>query len=133
MDLHNLGDGTSFLRNPHLARLAHKAHLVERLGTGVQLIFDSCKEAGLRPPKYVEGNDLVKLIFYLEKETKEKQSSPESDVIAFLKLHKEMSIQDAMNILQVSRNTATRMLNKFIEQGMVVRTGKGPSVRYKLS
>lgn len=99
----------------------------------MQLIFDSCKEAGLRPPIYFEGNDLIKIRFYLEKELRTHPSSPEETVILFLQLNKEISIQDAMNILEVSPNTATRMLNKLIEDRKIIRTGKGPSVRYKLT
>jgi hypothetical protein len=35
VDLNNLGDGTTYLRNPTIARIAHKIELVEKLGSGV--------------------------------------------------------------------------------------------------
>jgi len=120
------------LRNPHLARLARKAGLVEKLGSGIQLIFSSCKEAGLQAPVYSEGNDIVKLRLYLEKRQEQESFSAEERLFSLLKMQGEVSIQEAAVILQVSRNTATRTLNRFIAQGRLQRKGKGPAVRYFL-
>ncbi len=33
VDVNNLGDGTTYLRNPHLVMLARKMKLVEKLGS----------------------------------------------------------------------------------------------------
>ena len=129
VDLNNLGDGTTFLRNPHIARLAHKIGLVEKLGSGIRLIFDSCKKAELKQPVYQEGNDTVKITFYFEKETT-KNSTDEELIFSLIKTQKELSIQDICQTLKISRNTATRKMNLFVEEKKLVRTGKGPSVRY---
>lgn len=130
VDLENLGDGTTFLRNPHIARLAHRLGLIEKLGSGIRLIFDSCKNAGLKAPQYTEGADTVKVTFYFERIRQAEQSDEE--VIHFLiEKQNEITIQDVINNLQVSRNTATRKLNKLVKEKKVIRMGKGPAVRYR--
>ncbi len=164
VDLENLGDGTTFLRNPHIARIAHRMGLVEKLGSGIRLIFDSCEEALIKKPTYHEGNDTVTITFYFEKIQQEKsaigltltsstkmslensiksevspvevkpivkKSSDEDLIFALLGKQGTLSIQDIMQALNVSRNTATRKLTPFIKEQKIIREGKGPSVRYR--
>ncbi len=130
VDLDNLGDGTTFLRNPHIARLSHRIGLVEKLGSGIRLIFDSCKEAHLKEPTYQEGNDSVKITFYFE-QVSDVVKSDEELILSLIKTQGELSIQDVLHTLKISRNTATRKLNKLVKEGKLVREGKGPSVRYR--
>jgi ATP-dependent DNA helicase RecG len=130
VDLENLGDGTTFLRNPHIARIAHRMGLVEKLGSGIRLIFDSCKEAGLKQPKYEEGTDSVKITFYYE-HVKQAGQSDEDAIFSLKKNQNELTVQDVIQYLNVSRNTATRKLNKLVEEKKLIRLGKGPAVRYR--
>ncbi|MCH9634427.1 MAG: hypothetical protein S4CHLAM7_11780 [Chlamydiae bacterium] len=132
VDVNHLGDGTTFLRNPNIARLARKLGLVEKMGTGIRLIFDSCKKAGLRIPEFHEEGDFVKLIFFVQP-SKHPQTSDEESILELAKIRTDLSISEIMNYLGVSRNTATRKLNLLIVQKKLIRTGKGPSVRYNLA
>lgn len=66
VDLKQLGDGTTFLCNPNIANLARKWGLVEKMGTGIRLIFDSCQKAGLKPPQFHEEGDFVKVVFFFQ-------------------------------------------------------------------
>ncbi len=129
VDLENLGDGITYLRNPHIARIAHKIRLVEKLGSGIRLIFDSCKKAGIVPPQYQEGGDFVKIIFNFEP-SRLPQQSDEDAILSFVKLRGEISIGDVTHLLKISRNTATRKLNNLILQEKLIRIGKGPSVLF---
>ncbi len=130
VDLGNLGDGTTFLRNPHITRMAHRMGLVEKMGSGIRLIFDSCMEAHVKQPVYQEGSDAVKITFYFEPIFQEKQSEEEV-IFSLIKVRGKLSIQDVMASLGISRNTATRKLNKFIKEKRIIREGSGPSVRYR--
>lgn len=130
VDLDNLGDGTTFLRNPHIARIAHRMGLVEKLGSGIRLIFDSCKNAGLKPPQYTEGGDTVKVTFYFEQARQVEQSDEEA-ILSLIKKQRELSISEVIKYLEVSRNTATRKLNNLVNEDKLIRVGKGPSVRYR--
>lgn len=63
-DINNLGDGTTYLRNPNIAKIARRSGYMEKLGTGINLIFESCRTAKLKAPEFIEGSDSVKVIFY---------------------------------------------------------------------
>ncbi|HEV2523599.1 MAG TPA: RNA-binding domain-containing protein, partial [Gammaproteobacteria bacterium] len=43
VDINNLGDGTTYLRNPIIAKIARKLGHMEQLGTGISLIMASCR------------------------------------------------------------------------------------------
>ena len=132
MDIKNLGDGTTCLRNPHLAQLARRLHLIEKLGTGIRLIFDACQKMGIKRPDYVENGDFVKVIFSFSPNTEE-INTDEEKIIKLLLIRGKLSVSDVVNLLGVSRNTATRKLNHLIEKKLIRREGKGPAVRYSKS
>lgn len=131
VDIENLGDGTTYLRNPHLTKIARRMKLIEKLGTGIKLILDECAAAGLKKPTFNEDGDFFKLTFSFEPDLNQTDSDEEK-ILKLLKFHEEATINQVMDALNVSRNTATRKLNKLIESGLIMREGKGPAVRYVL-
>lgn len=129
IDIDNIGDGTTYLRNPHLMRLARHLGLVEKLGTGVRLIFRSCEEAGLPLPKYFEGGDFVKVTFEFERRRQPSQSDQEA-ILQLVDDRGRVAVSEVRAFLGTSRNTASRKLGELVKAGELVRTGKGPAVRY---
>lgn len=77
----NLGDGTTFLRNIVIARIARKMHLMEKPGSGIRLIFNSCRQAGIRKPEFNENGDYVKVIFYFERTPLNRADLTEEDIL----------------------------------------------------
>lgn len=131
MGLQHLGDGTTYLRNPHIARMARRFGLVEKLGTGIKLILDSCRKAGLQVPIFEEGADSVKVIFSFALR-KQDDASDSENLLMLFKAHQELRLREVESYLDVSRNTATRKLNQLIKDGKIHRLGRGPSVKYIL-
>ncbi|MDO8953886.1 MAG: ATP-binding protein [Gammaproteobacteria bacterium] len=129
VDLSNLGDGTTYLRNPHLARIARRFGIIEKLGTGIKLILESCKKSDLKRPEFIESADSVKIIFYFQPEEKN-FSLDEDKLLALFTMREEVKLDEVQTYLSVSRNTATRKLNLLIKDKKIKRTGKGPAVRY---
>jgi ATP-dependent DNA helicase RecG len=130
IDSNNLGDGTTYLRNPLLVRLARRLGLIEKLGTGIRLIFESCQKSGLKKPEFLEGPDSVKVIFYFLPSGND--FSDEGDQLMALFLMREIvKVKDVISYLGVSRNTASRKLAQLVGKGKIVREGKGPSCQYK--
>jgi len=131
VDIYSLGDGTTYLRNPNLARIARRLGLVEKLGTGIRLMIESCKKHKIKKPEFIEGADSVKVIFYF---------APNADIytddvdklLVLFSIKSHVTIQEVAQYLDVSRNTATRRLNALIETGKITRTGKGPAVKFML-
>lgn len=129
VDMTNLGDGTTYLRNPNLARIARRFGLIEKLGTGIRLILESCKKAGLKKPEFIEGADSVKVVFHFLPD-EEKFILDEDKLMALFHMHEEVKLDDVQTYLNVSRNTAGRRLSQLLQSGHIRRVGKGPAVRY---
>lgn len=132
VDINNLGDGTTYFRNPVIGKIARRMEYIEKLGSGINVIFESCKVAGLRAPEFYEGADSVKIIFYFSTEMSV-MNSDEENILKLFSRCSEVTISDIMKFLNVSRNTATRKLSKLLDSGKIDRTGKGPAVKYRLS
>lgn len=126
----HLGDGTTYLRNPHLARVARRFGLVEKLGTGIRLMKDSCRKMGLQLPEFQEGTDSVKVIFSFLPGDKLTMAD---DLMMLFQSHKEVRVKDVEQYLKVARNTATRKLNQLVAAGKIQRQGMGPAVKYVLT
>lgn len=112
-----------------MARIARRFGIIEKLGTGIRLILESCQKAGIKKPEFIENADSVKIIFYFMPAEK-KFSSDTDKLLALFNLRKEVKLDDIQTYLNVSRNTATRKLNVLIKSNKVSRVGKGPAVVY---
>lgn len=131
VDLNTLGDGTTFLRNPSLVRIAHRMELIEVRGTGIRLMFESCIEAKLKPPQFYEEGDFVKVVFFFtpDKLTYENEIDALTDFVAF---QGSVSAQQVSEFLDVSRNTAIRKLNLLVTQKKIKKIGAGATRRYSI-
>lgn len=129
VDINNLGDGTTYLRNPTLAQAFRKLKLIEKLGSGIKLIYDSCLKKGLKSPVYNEDGDFVKLTFNFVPNF-DSDNFDEKEILRLFEYKSELTIKDLVQNLEISRNTATRKMNKLIKNKMVKRVGKGPLVKY---
>ena len=131
IDVTHLGDGTTYLRNPNLARIARRLGVIEKLGTGIRLILESCQKMGIKEPEFIEGADSVKVIFPFLPAVKASLSDRDK-LLTFFKMHREARLSEIETYLGVSRNTATRKLAQLIKAGKIQRVGKGPAVKYFL-
>ncbi len=103
--------------------------IIEKMGTEIRLIFDSCEKSVIKRPEYHEKGDFVKIVFFFEPSIGVGKSEKEI-ILALIKTKHLISISYVTVHLNVSRNTATRKLQKLMDEGKIVRHGKGPSVRY---
>ena len=123
VDINNLGDGITYLRNPVLVRLARYMGLIETLGTGIRLIFDSCYKAGIKAPVYHDEGDFVKVIFYFQPYLENK--SDMETILALIQSTKQTTAAEVADYLGVSRNTAIRKLNSLVQKNRLTKVGKG--------
>lgn len=127
----NLGDGTTFLRNIVIARIARKMGLMEKLGTGIRLIFDSCRQKGIRKPEYNESGDFVKLTFFFERIRKTSELTEEK-IIKLATGKETIRPSDIASECNVSRNTISRRLDGLVRKRILARYGKGAGIYYRL-
>ena len=130
LTVNNLGDGSSHLRNPILAKFARRLRLVEKPGSGIRLMIDSCVKSGIVPPTFHEDGDFVKVVFSKEK-IKTPTVTAEEVIKNLLKNLDVVRIRDVQKETIASRNTITNVLNKMIKEKKVKRFGKGAGVYYK--
>ncbi len=131
VDLNHLGDGITYLRNPVLVKLARHMKLIESLGTGIRLIFDSCYKAGITPPVYHDEGDFVKVIFYFRPNLEQK--SEKDALLALMQSVTQITAGEVAAYLGVSRNTAIRKLNALVQTQHIIKVGQGPGVVYKVA
>jgi ATP-dependent DNA helicase RecG len=132
ISLKNLGDGTTFLRNIIISRIARKMRLIEKLGTGIRLIFDSCKKEGLKLPEYNEDGDFVKVTFFFKKSVSDISISTDL-IFSIIKEKGMIKPRDLESHFNVSRSTISRKLRSLVENGSLKRFGKGAGVSYRKS
>ncbi|MBF0360293.1 MAG: putative DNA binding domain-containing protein [Oligoflexia bacterium] len=128
----NIGDGSTYLRNPLLAKFARKFHLIEKLGSGIKIIFDECAKAKLTPPQFREDGDFVKIIFsFHHHETKD--LTIDEIILKLLKANNHnVKPEDVQKLTTVSRNTISNAFKRLLDKKQITRYGKGRGVYYKL-
>jgi ATP-dependent DNA helicase RecG len=131
ININNLGQGITHFRNPVIGRMAHKMGIIEKLGSGIKLIFDSCRKAKLMPPLFHEDGDYVKVIFKFEP-LKEEGVNDEELLLNLFKSRHILTTQEMIEYLQRSKNTVFKVLHGLINKGKVKQSGKGPATRYSL-
>ncbi|MCF7852024.1 MAG: hypothetical protein K9M07_02150 [Simkaniaceae bacterium] len=131
ININNLGEGITHLRNPVIGRMAHKMGIIEKLGSGIKLIFDSCRALKIIPPTFSEDGDYVKVIFEFKTIKNERKSDAEI-LIDLFKVKSVINIHEMINHLGLSKNTTFKVLRSLIDQGLVKRIGKGKNTRYVL-
>lgn len=128
ISLKNLGDGSTYLRNSLLAKFARKAGLVEKMGSGIRLIFSLCDKASLKTPEFIEDGDFVKVIFYFAR--KSKGQSLDQLIEEMLGEQSMLTVADVLGRVETSRNSVTAAFNRLIKKGSLRRVGSGRGVAY---
>lgn len=129
----NLEMGLTYIRNFVISRIMREAGYIEKLGSGFLTLFKSYREAHLPTPIVMEGPGFVKCI--LPRPSLHRSEAPqeyaEQQLIKLLLITDEIKPSDVIRLLSVSRATATRLLKKLVEQGLIIKIGKGSATRYK--
>lgn len=127
--IEHLGDGSTVLRNPMIAKFARKFRLMEKLGSGIRLMRELCRSSNLLDPEFIESGDSFKVVFSFMERT-ENAESTESKTLKLLEQNSRVSVSDVISELKVSRNTATNILNRLCKRGRAKRIGMGRGTYY---
>lgn len=127
--------GFTYMRNPTICKLFRKKGLMEKLGSGFTILFESYRKHKLLEPMVVEGTGYVKCILPRRGTQLEKGAAVESREAKILRLltrATEIETNDVEKLLGVSKPTAVRALSKMVSEGLIERIGKGPATRYRM-
>ena len=127
--------GITYIRNHIICRVFREAGYIEKLGSGFLTLFKSYREYNLPAPEVKEGAGFIKCILPREsaatKNGKNEQNKESEQIMRLFYTTDEISVSDVTTTVNVSRQTATRRLNKLIEDKKIFRIGKGPAIKYK--
>lgn len=131
--------GLSVCRNPKLAGVFYRLHLVEAYGTGMPKIFKSYQSKG-KTPKLEISDNAFKLILpninYDAEDTsvEHKTVNPYYDtILQYVKKESFITRKQAETLLDVSQATAARILKQMTESGLLLQEGNGKRTIYKLN
>ena len=131
--------GISVCRNVKLANIFYRLELIEAYGTGILKIMDAYEGSGLTPK--IETSDHAFKIILPNLNTKTKgsysedsrSSTGEEKVVALAKEQGSVTRKEVETLLGIGQTTSGRLLKQMVENGLVVRKGKGKNTHYCLS
>lgn len=123
--------GLSTTRNPYLQSILMRLKRVEALGSGLRRVNSYYEKLGLNfEIKALPSTFVVEL----PRITLNAIKSPDEDVIIiinFIEKNGSITRKDAENLIQKEKTTTATILNKLVENKVLVKVGNGPSTRYE--
>ena len=132
--------GVSVLRNQHLANVFYRLKLIEAYGTGM-LKINECYVDNERKPLIEVTSNAFKVSLpnknYAVEDNINNNNGKEARithkhqaVLQLLNSQESISRKDIENALKVSQATAVLLIRNMLEEGIIVRMGKGRNARY---
>ncbi len=121
-DIENPQSGRSMIRNQAIASVFKAIGFIERFGTGIMRMLDSCEANGNEPPEFIEDGQLFRVIFKRSK----KQSSDISRKDAVLKViesNPSITQKGISEITGIPIASVKRVVSELKSDGTIVRQG----------
>lgn len=119
---------TSLSRNPIIANIFFRLKLIEQFGTGVNRIIDSYRMYKLKPSFEISISQ-IRVVLPVTNFDYSKLESKES-ILAYLKAFPKSSRQSIENSIGMEKSSLIRRLNELEGQGIIYKSGNGPSTVY---
>lgn len=124
--------GVSVCRNSGLANVFYRLQLVEAYGTGMKKICNAYKDAKVQP--VVENsNNAFKIVLpnlNVKSVSNRRITENESAIISIAEENGEITRVDVENKLGVSTSTASRLLRRMVNDGLLSQKGVARSTKY---
>ncbi len=116
--------GLSKLRNRVLGQIFYRLGLIERWGSGIRRIIDSCVEAGFQEPQFEEIGTHFRVTIFTEIVSKPLLDEIDQKIITLLKKTNGLTTKEVADKIKKSQRTARTRLLGLIEKGFVVELAK---------
>lgn len=126
----------SILRNSLIGKCFFLINYIEEWGTGTNRMIEECWKHGLPEPIFEEvGGDFVVIFrkYRISEEIFESLSERQKRITDYLGEHKEITRNECMELLNLTRDIAIRELLSLKKKGIIKQMGKGKSVYYILA
>ncbi len=118
--------GISQLRNRVIGRVFRELNLIEQWGSGLGRMLNICGQQGIPLPKFEELGNFFRTTLYHGVNTFIGIEEWQKQIIAHLKVHKEILPKKAQELWSVTSRTTSSRLKKMCEQGILVEISTGP-------
>ena len=131
-------------RNPRITEILSKTKYMEHVGTGISMMRKTMKEHGLPEPEFNDENNFFKVVLYgpnnrlITLDTNKRQITTNKNFSHLKDRQKEflekqdknnpITYKEYMEMFKVSKSTAKRDMNIFIEYGFVHKEKKDNQV-----
>lgn len=153
IELEDVMAGISICRNPDLANVFYRLHLIEAYGTGISKIIGAYADVAEKPVIETTRNTFKIILPNInamrekvrisEPEVKEENpetnkedtqelSSEEEQVLEYAGKHEDFTKNDVVSLLKVSASTAARVIRGLVERNFLKRNGKARNTYYTL-
>ncbi len=124
-------------RNPLIAEPLFRVKYIEKAGTGTTDMIADCRKAGLPEPDFEQHGPHFVVTIWRDWLTEEIITSfglneRQMKAIEYLKSHGRITNADYQRVAACPQRTATRDLNKLVQDGIVTLEGKGRGAQYRL-
>jgi ATP-dependent DNA helicase RecG len=127
--------GVSKVRNRVIARIFQETKFIERWGSGIGRIKESCHNSGLRPPLFEEISHHFRVTLFREKIYDMPVTGVEKNIIATLSHKDGLSTQEIAGAVDLSTRQVRKYLITLIEKGKIIeikRNLNDPEKKYFL-
>lgn len=136
LTIDEIKQGVSKLRNRVIGQVFYRLGLIERWGSGIKRIIETCIEYGFAEPKFEEIATHFRVTLYTQKVQNPMLGELDQTILSILK-----SAQNGLSTKEIAkaidrspRATRTRLL-QLIEKGLIIEIGMGindPGKKYLL-
>jgi len=124
-------------RNPVLSQYFYDIGKIEKYGSGLLKMRQLCIEGGYPEPEFVLSAGQTKVIFHFIplkiRESMKELDQTDRKIIEAIRSRTEVGSGELMKLVSLSRPGVVARMNKLLAKGIIVKTGKGRSVRYSLA
>lgn len=158
LDVNNLEQGITYIRNSVITKVFREAGIIEKLGSGFILLFSSYRDRGLEKPTVIEGLNFIKCVLPRKKameadygkmipddQVKEegstfnawtlnivKATSDDDIILRLFQKSDEITMSMVLKRTGWARATAGRRLKRLLDAEKIIKIGAGRFCRYQL-
>ena len=138
LSLTDVYNGVSESRNPNFAEIFHRLDYVENYGTGVGRIINEYNDSNLKPMIELTEN-VFKIILpnrnYVEQKNnifETNNLSQEENIIKFIEENTKITRAEVEKLLKIGNTRSKQIINKLLNDNILVKKGTGKNTYYVL-
>ena len=138
-------EGYSKPRNPAIARAFAYMKIIEKWGTGIPRLFESCEKYGLPKPELFDFDGDFRVNMYRKNkindntsmksmdEVNDKVNDKVNELLKLLTIHPDYTVTELAAIFNVSRKTIAARLKELKDRGLIERIGSSKKGFWKIN